>query len=79
MAWMIDNSSLAIILLCVIWALLSLGQAVYTKATGFDLTESVLIGTGCEGPTNIAVAREEDELPKCSSIERHVLAGGAAG
>lgn len=33
----------------------------------------VLVGTGCEGPSDIAVAWEEDMLPRCDRIEAHVV------
>jgi hypothetical protein len=35
--------------------------------------ETILVGTGCEGPSPIAVAREEDCLPYCADIQRHTL------
>lgn len=34
---------------------------------------TVLVGTGCEGHSTIAVAYEEDRLPRCAVIERHVV------
>lgn len=38
-----------------------------------DLSEGVLVGLYCEGPSLVAVAREEDRLPRCGSIQRHAL------
>lgn len=37
---------------------------------------SVLVGTGCEGPSPIRLAFEEDDLPVCEAIERHDVAVG---
>lgn len=34
-------------------------------------SSEVLVGIGCEGPSFIAVAIEEDMLPRCASIEVH--------
>lgn len=36
----------------------------------------VLVGTGCDGPSPIAVAIEEDLLPACEAIEVHQVALG---
>ena len=36
----------------------------------------VLVGQGCEGPSDIAVAVEEDLLPKCQRIDVHEVALG---
>lgn len=36
----------------------------------------VLVGQGCEGPRDIAVAVEEDLLPKCQRIDVHEVALG---
>lgn len=36
-------------------------------------TETVLVGQGCEGPSAIAIALEEDMLPKCKTIDAHIL------
>lgn len=33
----------------------------------------VLVGTGCEGPSDIAVAWEEDMLPRCDRIDVHTI------
>lgn len=35
---------------------------------------TVLVGEGCEGPSSIAVATEEDRLPRCTRIEVHEVA-----
>lgn len=37
------------------------------------LSPAVLVGLGCEGPDPVAVAFEEDRLPRCLTIERHAL------
>lgn len=34
----------------------------------------VLVGTGCEGPSTVAVATAEDLLPRCEVIEVHTVA-----
>ena len=34
---------------------------------------TVLVGAGCWGRSDVAVAHEEDELPLCARIERHAL------
>lgn len=31
----------------------------------------VVVGVGCEGPSRIAVALEEDMLPRCAVVEGH--------
>lgn len=36
----------------------------------------VLVGQGCEGPSSIAVAVEEDLLPRCRQIDVHEVALG---
>jgi len=35
---------------------------------------TVLVGFGCESPSSVAVATEEDLLPRCAEIERHEVA-----
>ena len=37
---------------------------------------AVLVGQGCEGPDPIAVAVEEDLLPRCERIDVHQVALG---
>ena len=34
---------------------------------------TVLVGTGCQGSSDIAVAYEEDALPVCKSIDIHIV------
>ena len=36
--------------------------------------QRVLVGTGCEGPSSIAVAIEEDYLPICDAIDSYPVA-----
>lgn len=33
----------------------------------------ILVGQGCEGPSSIAVSYEEDRLPVCQRIDRHIV------
>lgn len=35
--------------------------------------QRVLVGTGCGGVSSIAIASEEDMLPKCRMVEVHIL------
>jgi uncharacterized membrane protein len=39
-----------------------------------EVPATVLVGFGCESPSSIAVATEEDLLPRCAEIERHEVA-----
>jgi hypothetical protein len=43
---------------------------------GSQQPTKVLVGQGCEGPDPIAVALEEDLLPRCERIDRHEVAVG---
>jgi len=40
----------------------------------YQASQTVLVGFGCESPSSVAVATEEDLLPKCAEIERHEVA-----
>lgn len=35
--------------------------------------ETALVGVNCEGPSYVAVAYAEDNLPVCESIEMHYI------
>lgn len=37
--------------------------------------DTILVGTGCEGPSSIAVAYDEDLLPRCAQIDVHDITG----
>jgi hypothetical protein len=50
-------------------------RALEAYAAPTDVT-AVLVGVGCDGPEPIAVAVEEDLLPRCESIEVHAVALG---
>ena len=34
---------------------------------------TILIGTGCTGPSSVIVGEEESDFPACERIERHYL------
>lgn len=55
-------------------ALISALVCVVIIAAWRMVPQSILVGTNCDG-TRIAVAWEEDQLPRCQSIERHRLGG----
>lgn len=40
-------------------------------ASAYSSPDTILVGTGCQGESPIAVAYEESAMPECASIERH--------
>lgn len=73
-----NNTTKACLALLAIHAIVDSWQdaRVQDRVTALEVaaTQTVLVGRGCEGPSAIAVAVEEDILPRCQLIERHNVA-----
>lgn len=72
-----------LVLAALLWVLVSMVESHDQRLTALEQANQrvpqftqVLVGQGCEGPSSIAVAVEEDLLPRCRQIDVHEVALG---